>query len=62
MPPEITVLRNARRLMETYDRQAQTLIVEADFGFETADAVLALLQMNFVTGETIRVDGGRHVK
>ena len=27
-----------------------------------ADAVIALLQMGFVTGETIRVDGGRHVR
>ena len=27
-----------------------------------AEAVLALLQMEFVTGETIRVDGGRHVR
>ena len=27
-----------------------------------ADAVMALLQMQFVTGETIRVDGGRHIR
>jgi NAD(P)-dependent dehydrogenase (short-subunit alcohol dehydrogenase family) len=27
-----------------------------------ADAVLALLSCNFVTGETLRVDGGRHVR
>ena len=27
-----------------------------------SDAVLALLKLNFVTGETIRVDGGRHVR
>jgi NAD(P)-dependent dehydrogenase (short-subunit alcohol dehydrogenase family) len=27
-----------------------------------ADAVLALLQCDFVTGETVRVDGGRHVR
>jgi NAD(P)-dependent dehydrogenase (short-subunit alcohol dehydrogenase family) len=27
-----------------------------------AEAVLALLQCNFITGETIRVDGGRHVR
>lgn len=27
-----------------------------------ADAVLALLRCEFVTGETIRVDGGRHVR
>jgi len=27
-----------------------------------ADAVIALLQTQFVTGETIRVDGGRHVR
>lgn len=27
-----------------------------------ADAVIALLQMGFVTGETVRVDGGRHVR
>jgi NAD(P)-dependent dehydrogenase (short-subunit alcohol dehydrogenase family) len=29
---------------------------------EIAKAVLALLDSDFVTGETIRVDGGRHVK
>ena len=27
-----------------------------------AQAVLALIQMDFVTGETMRVDGGRHVR
>jgi NAD(P)-dependent dehydrogenase (short-subunit alcohol dehydrogenase family) len=27
-----------------------------------AEAVIALLEMEFVTGETIRVDGGRHVR
>lgn len=27
-----------------------------------ADAVLALLKCDFITGETIRVDGGRHVR
>ena len=27
-----------------------------------ADAVLALLNLDFVTGETIRVDGGRHLR
>ena len=27
-----------------------------------ADAVMALLRMEFVTGETLRVDGGRHVR
>jgi NAD(P)-dependent dehydrogenase (short-subunit alcohol dehydrogenase family) len=27
-----------------------------------SDAVLALLRLEFVTGETIRVDGGRHVR
>ena len=27
-----------------------------------ADAVLALLSCDFITGETVRVDGGRHVK
>ncbi len=27
-----------------------------------ADAVLALLRCDFVTGETVRVDGGRHVR
>jgi NAD(P)-dependent dehydrogenase (short-subunit alcohol dehydrogenase family) len=29
---------------------------------EIAKAVLALVETDFVTGETIRVDGGRHVK
>ena len=29
---------------------------------EIAKAVLALLDCDFITGETIRVDGGRHVK
>ena len=29
---------------------------------EIAKAVLFLVQSDFVTGETIRVDGGRHVK
>jgi NAD(P)-dependent dehydrogenase (short-subunit alcohol dehydrogenase family) len=29
---------------------------------EIAKAVLALIDTDFMTGETIRVDGGRHVK
>jgi NAD(P)-dependent dehydrogenase (short-subunit alcohol dehydrogenase family) len=29
---------------------------------ELAKAVLALIDSDFVTGETVRVDGGRHVK
>jgi NAD(P)-dependent dehydrogenase (short-subunit alcohol dehydrogenase family) len=29
---------------------------------EIAAAVLFLLESGFVTGETIRVDGGRHVR
>jgi NAD(P)-dependent dehydrogenase (short-subunit alcohol dehydrogenase family) len=29
---------------------------------EIAKAVLALLESDFITGETIRVDGGRHIK
>src|SRR5262249_18476989 len=29
---------------------------------EIAKAVLALVESDFITGETIRVDGGRHVK
>src|SRR5436309_1573147 len=29
---------------------------------EIAKAVLALTETDFITGETIRVDGGRHVK
>ena len=28
---------------------------------EIAKAVLALIETDFITGETIRVDGGRHV-
>ena len=31
-------------------------------GFEIAKAVVALLDGDFLTGETLRVDGGRHVK
>jgi NAD(P)-dependent dehydrogenase (short-subunit alcohol dehydrogenase family) len=30
--------------------------------FEIAKAVLFLVETDFVTGETIRVDGGRHLK
>ena len=29
---------------------------------EIAKAVLALVESDFITGETIRVDGGRHLK
>ena len=29
---------------------------------EIAKAVLALIESDFITGETIRVDGGRHLK
>lgn len=29
---------------------------------EIAKAVVALVEMDFITGETIRIDGGRHVK
>jgi NAD(P)-dependent dehydrogenase (short-subunit alcohol dehydrogenase family) len=29
---------------------------------EIAKGVLALLESDFITGETIRIDGGRHVK
>jgi len=31
-------------------------------GEEIAKAVLALIESNFITGETIRVDGGRHIR
>jgi NAD(P)-dependent dehydrogenase (short-subunit alcohol dehydrogenase family) len=31
-------------------------------GLEIATAVLALLDSDFITGETVRVDGGRHVR
>jgi NAD(P)-dependent dehydrogenase (short-subunit alcohol dehydrogenase family) len=31
-------------------------------GLEIAKAVLALIESDFITGETLRVDGGRHVK
>ena len=31
-------------------------------GGEIASAVVGLLQTDFVTGETIRVDGGRHLR
>ena len=29
---------------------------------EIAKAVIALIETEFITGETIRVDGGRHIK
>jgi NAD(P)-dependent dehydrogenase (short-subunit alcohol dehydrogenase family) len=29
---------------------------------EIAKAILALLDSDFITGETVRVDGGRHLK
>jgi NAD(P)-dependent dehydrogenase (short-subunit alcohol dehydrogenase family) len=29
---------------------------------EIAKGVLALLDADFITGETLRIDGGRHVK
>ena len=29
---------------------------------EIAKAVLALIDSDFITGETIRVDGGRHIR
>jgi NAD(P)-dependent dehydrogenase (short-subunit alcohol dehydrogenase family) len=29
---------------------------------EIAKAVIALLETDFITGETVRVDGGRHLK
>jgi NAD(P)-dependent dehydrogenase (short-subunit alcohol dehydrogenase family) len=31
-------------------------------GLEIAKAVLAFIHSDFITGETLRVDGGRHVK
>ncbi len=31
-------------------------------GEEIAKAVVALIETDFITGETIRVDGGRHVR
>jgi NAD(P)-dependent dehydrogenase (short-subunit alcohol dehydrogenase family) len=31
-------------------------------GLEIANTVLALLTAGFITGETVRVDGGRHLK
>ena len=30
--------------------------------FEIAKTILALLDSDFITGETIRVDGGRHLR
>ena len=29
---------------------------------EIAKGVIALLESDFITGETLRIDGGRHVK
>jgi NAD(P)-dependent dehydrogenase (short-subunit alcohol dehydrogenase family) len=31
-------------------------------GEEIAKAVIALIDSDFITGETIRVDGGRHIR
>ncbi len=31
-------------------------------GEEIAKAVVALIDSDFITGETIRVDGGRHIR
>ena len=41
------------------------IALEREFGSgggEIAKAVLAFIDSDFITGETLRVDGGRHVK
>ena len=52
---------------ETTDEESKAVEQATPLGrwggeIEIAKAVLALLDSDFITGETIRVDGGRHVK
>ena len=52
---------------ETSDEELKTVEQATPLGrwggeIEIAKAVLALLDSDFITGETIRVDGGRHLK
>lgn len=54
-PPDVT--------QEEIDEVAQATPVGRWGGeLEIAKAVIALIETEFITGETIRVDGGRHVK
>jgi NAD(P)-dependent dehydrogenase (short-subunit alcohol dehydrogenase family) len=51
----------------TSDEEARTVEQATPLGrwggeIEIAKAVLALVESDFITGETIRVDGGRHLK
>jgi len=52
---------------DTTDEESRAVTEATPLGrwggeMEIAKAVLALLDSDFITGETIRVDGGRHVK
>ena len=52
---------------DTTDEESKAVELATPLGrwggeMEIAKAVIALLDSDFVTGETIRVDGGRHVK
>src|SRR5262249_22667587 len=51
----------------TTEAESQAIVDATPLGrwggeIEIAKAVLALLDSDFITGETIRVDGGRHLK
>jgi len=52
---------------ETTDEELKTVADATPLGrwggeLEIAKGVLALIESDFITGETIRIDGGRHVK
>jgi NAD(P)-dependent dehydrogenase (short-subunit alcohol dehydrogenase family) len=52
---------------ETTDEESKSVEAATPLGrwggeIEIAKAVLALIESDFITGETIRVDGGRHLK
>ena len=51
------VRRRAQHRAEHHERVAHGL-----FEIEIAKVVMAIVESDFMTGETIRVDGGRHVK
>jgi NAD(P)-dependent dehydrogenase (short-subunit alcohol dehydrogenase family) len=52
---------------ETTDEELKTVADATPLGrwggeLEIAKGVLALIESDFITGETVRIDGGRHVK